>query len=852
MAMRHIGGLAGAAAGMMLALALGVPQTAFGAVTAAEIEQAVAAAAKYDEGQSTKPLRALEKLINDTYGRPELRAQIERRLAGVLESDAPLAAKQALCRILWMTGTDASVPALAKMLAGSDPHAAEIACYALSRHPAPAVGAALREALSRANGSARIAIVTLLGDRRDSEGAEAIAALAQGPDAPVSDAAVAALGKIATEAAVKALLDLHKGPDAARSAAAGHALLQAGQELAARGKPADAKAIYEQLSGPAEPLHIRRGALLGRINLGGHDAVNLVLEAVRGKDDGLKAAAIATLRTMPGPNVGGRFAEALFELAPKEQQLVIGALADRRDASVRPAITGAAGHSDAAVRIEAIKALGVIGEAASVPVLLKAYAGASTAEREVAGLSLRMLKADGADAAILEAMKSARGGLRADLMGILTDRRWAGAVPALLAEAAGTDANVAKAAFGALAVLAEAKDLPALVGLLVELKTEEARPEAERAAGQVARKAADLDASSNILLRAADTARETPVRCSLLRVLGGIATEPSYKALVKAASDGRPEIQDTAIRVLAEWPDVRAVDQLLKMLQASANDTHRTLLVRGCVRLLGRVQGPPAEIVKKYAQAMARARRPDEKRLVLSGLARVPHADALKMAADAIEDTQVQAEAALAAIAIARDLTGSETEAVNAAMKKVAGGVEDASLRAQAQGLIRRPPPPLPDVYLDAMTPAKAISGNNDGRGPVQINKNCIGAPLRLKSMTYARGIGEHAKADLEYPLKPEYRRFVCVAGLDDQVARYNDVRGSIVVKTYVDEKLLAETPVLRGGGASCNIDVEIPGGAKTLRLVVDDAGDGVAFDDADFVNAGFIFDPAARPRQAR
>jgi hypothetical protein len=44
MAMRHIGGLACAAAGMMLALALGVPQTTFGAVTAAEIEQAVAAA----------------------------------------------------------------------------------------------------------------------------------------------------------------------------------------------------------------------------------------------------------------------------------------------------------------------------------------------------------------------------------------------------------------------------------------------------------------------------------------------------------------------------------------------------------------------------------------------------------------------------------------------------------------------------------------------------------------------------------------------------------------------------------------------------------------------------------------
>jgi alpha-galactosidase len=142
-------------------------------------------------------------------------------------------------------------------------------------------------------------------------------------------------------------------------------------------------------------------------------------------------------------------------------------------------------------------------------------------------------------------------------------------------------------------------------------------------------------------------------------------------------------------------------------------------------------------------------------------------------------------------------------------------------------------------VYLDTLAPAIAKSGN--GSGKVEINRNCTGAPLRLRGVAYPRGIGEHAKADLVYPLKPEYKRFVCVVGLDDQVARFGDVRGSIVAKVYAGDKVLAETPVLRGGGASANVDVEVPPGAKALRLVVDDAGDGVDFDDADFVNAGFI-----------
>jgi hypothetical protein len=121
-------------------------------------------------------------------------------------------------------------------------------------------------------------------------------------------------------------------------------------------------------------------------------------------------------------------------------------------------------------------------------------------------------------------------------------------------------------------------------------------------------------------------------------------------------------------------------------------------------------------------------------------------------------------------------------------------------------------------------------------------------ASLRCAQELAARGIGEHAKADLTYALEPRYQRFACVVGLDDQVARHGDVRGSIVVKVYLDEQVVLETPVLRGGGASASIDVEIPKGSKALRLVVDDAGDGVGYDDADFVNAGFILDPSARP----
>ena len=57
--------------------------------------------------------------------------------------------------------------------------------------------------------------------------------------------------------------------------------------------------------------------------------------------------------------------------------------------------------------------------------------------------------------------------------------------------------------------------------------------------------------------------------------------------------------------------------------------------------------------------------------------------------------------------------------------------------------------PPTPDIYLDSIQPLQARSGNDEGRGQLQINRNCIGQPLMLKGVVYKRGVGEHALAEL-------------------------------------------------------------------------------------------------------
>ena len=491
------------------------------------------------------------------------------------------------------------------------------------------------------------------------------------------------------------------------------------------------------------------------------------------------------------------------------------------------------------MRTAALKALGHAGDVACVPVLIKACSAKDLEEARMAGLALRMIKGAGVDAAILQWVSKADPPVKRELIAILADRRYGQAVPVLLAEANSDNATVADAALRALGQVGGEQDLPVLVKLLVEMKEATRRSEAERAVVRVAQKVPDPVRRSEPVLGALQTTRETAARCSLLRVLPAVASAKAYAVLAEAIQSSEAEVKETAIRVLAKWPERQAEPALLDLLKTSSNPTHRVLALRGLVRLIDQAGDRPArDKARWFGEVLACTGRPEDRRLVLSGLSRVPDGAALEVLAPCLEDTAVQKEAASAAVAIARQLSPAQAANHRAVLAKIASTVPDEGLRRQARSYLV---PPSPDVFIDTLTPIRAKSGNAGGK--VMIHRNCTGAPLRLKGVTYARGIGEHATAELIYRLRPEYRKFVALVGLDDQVGRFHDVRGSSVVKVYLDDKLVAQTRVLRGAGDWSALDVEIPRGAGQLRLVVDDAGDGVDFDDLDFVDAGFLKD---------
>ncbi|MCX6876271.1 MAG: NPCBM/NEW2 domain-containing protein [Verrucomicrobia bacterium] len=184
------------------------------------------------------------------------------------------------------------------------------------------------------------------------------------------------------------------------------------------------------------------------------------------------------------------------------------------------------------------------------------------------------------------------------------------------------------------------------------------------------------------------------------------------------------------------------------------------------------------------------------------------------------------------------DLTYADAEAPQGktctyAVKPLGGGTA-------ATVTITTKPSDKPTAGLMTLTPLSATTG----WGSVGIGKSANGGPLTLSGKVYPDGIGLHAKAEVVYACQPEWKRFVATAGIDD--SQRADARASIVCQVIAEDAAgqqqpLAKSPVLQSGQQMQHaFDVPLPAGTAKLHLVVDDAGDGIACDHADWVNAGF------------
>ncbi len=616
--------------------------------------------------------------------------QAEREALTAALGAGALEAQARACQRLAVIGTAEAVPALAGLL--GDARLAAYARQALEAIPGPEAGEALCAALETLRGSLLAGAIRSLGVRREPRAVPALARRLDDGDEAVAEAAAAALGRIAAPEAGQVLGAALGTAAPPRREAIAHACLECAEQWLQRGRGDAAADLCERVRRADLPARTRAAATRGLVLARGEAAAALLAETLRSEEPAFRALGLSLLRELPAGTVAAPgFSAAAADLPESLQVLVVQALADRSDAAGLALVRRAAASPGASVRVAALRALGRMGDASCAGLLIEGLAaGRSPEEVEAAAGSLRRVRGPEADAALAAALPASPAAVRVRLMDVLAQRGARGAAGALFEQAADADPAVSAAAFSALGAVATPADLPRLARLLLGCPHDAARDAAVRAVAAAAQREPDPSRRADALTALWPEARDSRGRCLLVRALGAVANYAAFAVLREALAAEDAEVRDAALRAFAGWPDATPTPVLLDVAARAEAPAPRTLALRAALRLAGMAaadcETPSRQVLDWFARAASAARTPDDRKLLLAGLAGLRHPAALDLALPCLDDAAVQAEAGEAILQIAAALPAmGQREAAKRALAQVAARAGDPALRDRAR-----------------------------------------------------------------------------------------------------------------------------------------------------------------------
>lgn len=616
------------------------------AIDRARAEEALRRAANWDYGDKADDRKYLRGVAVEAAKNPADALGFEKLLVDALGGAGTNAGKAFFCRQLVLVGTERCVPALAKLLTDKD--LSHMALYALERIPGEEANRALRRALPAVDDRLRIGLISSLGRRGDTRAVDYIIRQIAGRNTEVAGAALDALRRIDSDKAVRAIARARRRLSGRLKSVADDAYLDVAARLAGQGRAARAAAIYEELYKPSESSMCRVGALQGLVACRPDKAMALAIAALEDEDLEVRCSAVPALRAVPGAEATRAIAAELTKHPPGIQIMLVKVLADRGDTAALSDVAELTGNPDVDVRCAAIEALGALGDPSVVTMLAAIAARATGDEQKTARNSLDGLRAEGVSAAIVGQLSSTDPRIRLECVRSLGVRRATDSVDAILAVAEDKDTEVARAAVKSLRALAGPEHVPALVALLVKTSGKGARREAEQAVVSAARKIPADDRPARAVLAALRRRPARPAKASLVTVLGKIADKAALGALYAAVRDADPDVQIAAVRGLAAWPTADPAETMRRLARDRLlAENLRIIALRGYIAQIG-LSGDATdeEALRMYADAMRIARRPDEKKRVLSEVSEMRHEGALAMAKRSLADPALKDAAA--------------------------------------------------------------------------------------------------------------------------------------------------------------------------------------------------------------
>ncbi len=116
-------------------------------------------------------------------------------------------------------------------------------------------------------------------------------------------------------------------------------------------------------------------------------------------------------------------------------------------------------------------------------------------------------------------------------------------------------------------------------------------------------------------------------------------------------------------------------------------------------------------------------------------------------------------------------------------------------------------------------------------------NRSVSGNALSIGGKAFSHGIGTHSKSICKINLNRSATRFQAIVGIDSESGN----SGSVEFQIELDGKTVWESGVIKGGEQARKVDVKLKG-AKTMKLIVTDGGDGTTSDHANWAEATITY----------
>lgn len=395
-----------------------------------------------------------------------------------------------------------------------------------------------------------------------------------------------------------------------------------------------------------------------------------------------------------------------------------------------PVITAAI--KDKAVQLPAIEAAGRTGDGTVVPALLDAMKSNDTIVIDAAKQALMTIKSEQLPAQVAAALPAATPAAQVALINVLGARRAGAQVPAIWPLLKSDDVKVSKAAYQAVAVSADASQLPQLFAALAEIT----------APGQqltgIQRGIANALATTpqnEAVTRVAAEMKKAPAdrRGNYLPILSLIGGKEALNIVIDAYRSGGTK--PGALAALATWKDGSAIYPLIEVMR---KDQDGAIVIDGTINMISTSGWTAEQKFLALREIMELTKTNAQRSKILKEIDKCKTFPALIFAGQYLDNNALQADAANVVMDIAlsnKNFNGANVKAMlEKASKLLKSGDADYQREAIRKHLAEMPAGEGPVAIFNG----KDLSGW----------KGLVGNPITRAKMTPKQLAAAQQKAD--------------------------------------------------------------------------------------------------------